>query len=195
MKPILALMLAFLPLAPLGAAETVSGPARVIDGRTLVVAGTAYRLFGIEAPDLGQTCGRRGRSLRCGELARLALMDLLAATRVTCAPVARAGRRRAAPGPVPSTCAAGGFDVAANMVHTGWAIADPETAPPAYRRVERRSRTRRRGLWGTSFAPPWEWRRVRGGERAAWKRVKPCLPGRLGRDGASAPLPRVCLQR
>ena len=37
--------------------RAINAPARVVDGDTLKVAGVTVRLFGIDAPEAGQTCG------------------------------------------------------------------------------------------------------------------------------------------
>jgi endonuclease YncB( thermonuclease family) len=42
----------------LAAAATISGPARVIDGDTVVVAGTTVRLKGVDAAELGTARAR-----------------------------------------------------------------------------------------------------------------------------------------
>jgi endonuclease YncB( thermonuclease family) len=42
---------------------TVSGPARVIDGDTVVVAGTVVRLKGVDAPELGSVRGEIARGV------------------------------------------------------------------------------------------------------------------------------------
>ncbi len=47
-------------------AETLSGPARVVDGDTLFVAGERIRLHGIDAPEKDQTCSIDGRDWACG---------------------------------------------------------------------------------------------------------------------------------
>jgi len=136
----------------------ISGPAEVIDGNTVVVQGTALRLFGIDAPDLDQTCGRRGRTLPCGNIARTALMDLVAGSVADCRPVAGPHGGTDGRGRVIARCSVGGFDVGSNMVHTGWALADPRSAPAPYRETETRARARQVGLWRTTFVPPWDWR-------------------------------------
>lgn len=135
------------------AAGDIGGAARVIDGKTLEVAGERFRLHGIDAPDLGQTCRWPNKEIPCGEMSRTALMDLVAQTQVVCQPLDAtvAGVRLA-------RCSAGGFDVAANMVHTGWALAwRPEST--AYVATEEAARRARRGLWKGDFTAPWEWRR------------------------------------
>lgn len=140
--------------APLMAAN-VDGEALVIDGKTLEVGGKRFRLFGIDAPDLGQTCRWPNKGIPCGKISKTAMMDLVAQTRVTCAPMAgtRAGIRLA-------RCSADGFDIARNMVHTGWALAfRPEST--LYVVTENKAKAARRGLWKGEFTPPWVWRRGR----------------------------------
>ena len=99
-------------------AGDVGGEARVIDGKTLEVAGHRFRLFGVDAPDLAQTCRWPNKVIPCGKVSKTAMMDLVAQTRVVCTPQGgtRAGVRLA-------RRRAGGFDLGGNMVHTGWALA------------------------------------------------------------------------
>lgn len=47
--------------------ETHSGRFFVIDGDTLAKGGERFRLLGIDAPELSQTCVRGGESWPCGE--------------------------------------------------------------------------------------------------------------------------------
>ncbi len=136
-------------------AQDISGDARVIDGMTLEVQGQRLRLFGIDAPDLKQTCRWPNKVIPCGQVSRTAMMDLVAQTRVVCAPLdqKRTGVRLA-------RCRAGGFDIGANMVHTGWALAfRPESV--AYVETENKAKKARRGLWKGDFTLPWEWRQNR----------------------------------
>ena len=51
-SPILLLMLTL----PAMSAESISGPAVVIDGDTIEVHGSQIRLYGIDAPEAAQTC-------------------------------------------------------------------------------------------------------------------------------------------
>ena len=173
----------FLALALMGVLPPAIGHAQsgvtVIDARTLRVGGITYRLYGIDAPDLDQTCtDRRGRTYPCGAIARTAMLDLAAGVRVACTPVAGAQPAiRALTGdkPIPARCRAGSFDIGGNMVHTGWALADPKTAPPHYRRIEARSRKSKHGLWRGAFEAPWAWRRrsaVRRGKDAPARDAK-----------------------
>jgi len=163
-----------------------AGAATVIDGRTLIVGGVRYRLFGIDVPDLGQTCERFGRAYPCGQVARTALMDLVAGARVSCRPItgeraALAGRTDAE-GRTLAVCNATGVDLAWNMVHTGWALPQPPYGRRYYGRIRTAAKARRSGLWKGSFVTPWRWRQMQAGLRKAAGR-KICVRGRLTNEG------------
>ena len=152
----IASMFAMLSLIAVQAwAGDVGGEARVIDGKTLEVAGQRFRLFGVDAPDLAQTCRWHNKVIPGGKISKTAMMDLVAQTRVVCTP--QEGTRA---GVGLARCRAGGFDLGGNMVHTGWALAyRPET--DIYAATEAKAKKAHRGLWKGRFTPPWEWRRER----------------------------------
>ena len=130
-------------------AEDIVGRPEVIDGRTLIVAGERLRLNGIDAPDLDQTCEWPNKTIPCGRVARTALMDLVAGVdRVVCTP-----RATDADGHRVAVCLADGFDMGANMVHTGWAVA-VDDGGGRYGAIQRRSKAAARGLWRGRFVPP-----------------------------------------
>lgn len=138
--------------APAAVAE-VTGRPNVISGDTLVVAGQRFRLYGVDAPEAGQSCRLAGgRSYDCGLISRTALMDLTAGVSVTCRP-----RPEQADGAVYAVCFAAGYDLSRGMVHTGWALASPATGTQ-YAGVQERARKARNGLWRGAFVTPWEWR-------------------------------------
>lgn len=156
------------------------GPVTVIDGNTLAFGARRVRLFGSDAPELGQRCWYHKRRFDCGNVARTALMDLLAAQRVVCRAVGaktRGGRDKS--GRLRVRCLAGGYDVAENMVHTGWAVAARGAAGPLVARyavTEQKARKGRRGLWRGRFIRPQAW-------RTATARGALCLRGRLSAEG------------
>lgn len=167
--------LALLALAgafsPAGAAE-LSGRPEVISGDTLVLAGTRLRLYGVDAPEAGQSCWlASGRAYDCGRISTTALMDLTAGVSITCRPRAAQAARTDKTGKTDetdntedtayATCFAGGYDLSHGMTHTGWALAWPAAGTP-YVRVQEAARKARRGLWRGAFVAPWEWR---GGKR------------------------------
>ena len=68
----LPLPLALTLILPASAAD-LRGPARVIDGDTIEVAGQRVRLHGIDAPEHRQPCIKDGCAWACGEAATDAL--------------------------------------------------------------------------------------------------------------------------
>ncbi len=134
-------------------AETLAGRARIADGDSLVIAGARIRLEGIDAPELGQNCGRAGGEYACGREARAALARLVAGRDVTCE-----SRQNDRYGRALAVCAAGGVELNRAMVDAGWAV-----AYGGYRDAEDAARRARRGLWAGDFERPQEWRRIHGG--------------------------------
>ena len=61
--------------------------ARAIDGDSLMVSDQEVRLFGIDAPELMQTCTRNGEPWNCGQVAKDQLAKLIAGKQVVCVPV------------------------------------------------------------------------------------------------------------
>ena len=69
--------------------DCLTGPAKVIDGDTIVVAGQLVRLHGIDAPELDQTFQWRGQQIVCGTMALAALEAFIAGVKVRCEVVVR----------------------------------------------------------------------------------------------------------
>lgn len=144
--------------APHPTPRTVEGPARVLDGDSLVAAGVEIRLLGIDAPEGGQTCRRkrhpgkgRGQPWDCGAAAREVLARLAGSGTVSCRIRARDVYGRAL-----ATCRAKGRSLNAGMVRSGYAV----SYGGRYRREEQEARAARRGLWDGEFQRPRDWRRT-----------------------------------
>jgi endonuclease YncB( thermonuclease family) len=123
LRPFLILFALLLGFAASGATgQTVTGPARVNDGDTLSIAGERIRLFGIDAPELDQSCERRNAGRwACGRWSRDRLAEMVAGRNVSCD-----ARTRDRYGRLVARCTAAGRDLAAAMVRAG--------AAEAYRR-------------------------------------------------------------
>jgi endonuclease YncB( thermonuclease family) len=143
-----------LSIPQLAHAADITGKPRIIDGDTIEVAGERIRLHGIDAPESKQTCEWPGKTIPCGRLATLALMDLTAGSVVTCKTHEkdRYGRW------VAICYDPDGFDLGRNMVHTGWALAYRRYSTD-YVGTEDKARDAKRGMWKGEFVPPWDWRR------------------------------------
>lgn len=134
--------------------DEIIGTPTVVSGDSLEVKGHRVRLFGIDAPELGQVCMMAGKTYDCGRIAATALMDLTAGIAVRCLPKQRVE------GALVAECYADDYDLSEGMVYTGWALALPAEGR-RYKGLENGAKEARRGLWGGEFMAPWEWRQVK----------------------------------
>ena len=121
------------PSDAMAGGELVGVP-EIISGDELVVAGTHVRLAEVDAPDMAQKCALGKKLYDCGEIARAALLDLTAGTKVHCKAV----------DPRPEGywrgwCFAEGYNLSEGMVYTGWALAEPGSAALYARKQERQA--------------------------------------------------------
>jgi len=162
-------LLAFLALALSLIAPASHAEIGVIDGATIDVNGTPYRLWGIDAPENFQQCFHEGRMYPCGHDAARHLQDLLgrclafspgyadpapagSGCKLACEPRATDHDRRTV-----AVCRIGDVDLGAAMVRDGWAVAYLRDASD-YAPEEQEARAAKRGLWSGRFDLPWEWR-------------------------------------
>jgi endonuclease YncB( thermonuclease family) len=150
--------------APTGNAP-VTGTALAIDASHVSIEGQRFKLFGIDAPDVDETCNdAKGIAYPCGVEARAALAALVADKSVTCRP--------RGPNQFDETlarCVTGPFDLANAQAEAGWAIAD-RTRSLDYEPPELAAREAKRGIWQGRFVPPVDWR---AGERVPPVRQSP----------------------
>ena len=160
----------------------VRGAARVIDGDTIEVAGVHVRLYGIDAPELRQSCG----AWECGYWARDELARLIGARPVICrgADSDRYGRLLA-------RCDAGQGDLGAALVGAGAAFAYRRYAMD-YVSVERRAQVQALGLWreGVPVTRPEDFRAADSAAAAAQIAPAGCrIKGNLSGSGRVYHLP------
>lgn len=173
-------------IAPVSAApalaQEISGPAEVVDGDTLSMTGARIRLFGIDAPELAQTCDRGGEPWACGEAARAELVKLVQDQSVTCL-----GHETDAYGRLVATCRIGGLDLGEAMVGAGWATAYTQYST-YYVERETLAKRFRLGIWAATFETPATWRAAH--PRSAPKTRRSAAPAEAAskptiyRDGA-----------
>ena len=133
--------------------DCITGPAKVIDGDTIEVAGVRIRLHGIDAPELEQMFQWRGKQRGCGAMALAALEALTAGVKVRCEVVERDRHGRL----VAKCYSSNGVDIGRRMVAAGWALAYRRYSTD-YVDAEEKARKARRGMWRGTFTKPWEWR-------------------------------------
>lgn len=133
-------------------AQEVTGPAEVIDGDTLSMGDMRIRLFGIDAPELSQTCDRSGEAWACGETAKAELAKLVQGNSVTCL-----SHETDAYGRLVATCRVDRLDLGEAMVGAGWATAYTQYSTDY---VEREALAKRFkfGIWAATFDTPATWR-------------------------------------
>ncbi|HRO11433.1 thermonuclease family protein [Amaricoccus sp.] len=172
--------------ALLAAGAAMAGDARVKDGDTLRVGARDVRLFGIDAPEAGQTCARAdGSAWACGRAAAERLAELVAAGPVRCRPedTDRYGR-------LVSTCTVEGVDLGARLVSEGLARAYARYSD-AYLALEAEARAAGRGLWQGEAEAPWRYRAETTGGFAPAAGTGPPPPGCTIKGNVSAKGERI----
>lgn len=143
-------LIAVLDTSPLAAGP--SGAITVIDGDTIDVGGQRVRLYGIDAPEIGQPCTYGAQIIDCGTWLAGQVADRFAGAQAQCTArdVDRYGR-------IVATCDVAGHDMGAVIVGAGWAL--------AYRRYsdrydldEKAAAVAGRGLWAAQLASPESYR-------------------------------------
>jgi endonuclease YncB( thermonuclease family) len=132
------------------AARTFTGRYRVVDGDSLALAKTRFRLLGIDAPELSQTCARKGEQWNCGAEAKQALASFVVDNKVECK-----GSRTDKYHRLLVTCFGNGIDINREMVLRGMALAFGD-----YQTEENKARDAHAGLWAGDFVRPGDWRRA-----------------------------------
>ena len=128
----------------------LSGPARVIDGDTIVINGTHIRFYGIDAFEHDQTCG----AFACGVQATSAMRDLTQGRVITCyaQDTDHYGRT------VAICKRPDGLDLNAEMVRRGLAVAY-RAYSLKYLPAEKQAEAARAGAWNYGFQSPLDFRR------------------------------------
>ena len=135
-----------------GTAVTRHVTAAAIDGDTLRVGRHRYRLVGIDAPELDQTCrDENGRPWACGGEALARLSGLVGFGGVECKSSSRDRYGR----PL-AVCSSGSVpDIGEAMVRAGYAVSYMSWT---YWLAERDARAHKRGIWRGTFTSPQAWR-------------------------------------
>lgn len=135
---------------------SVSGPAHVLDGDTADIAGKRVRLYGIDAPELSQSCAdAKRKSWPCGKVARESLEELTAGKTVICT-----YEEVDATGRLLGSCKVDGRDINETLVSEGHAWAFVRYSD-VYTASERKARAAQKGIFAAENVPAWEFRQKR----------------------------------
>ncbi len=130
------------------------GQPRAIDGDTFEIRGERIRLFGIDAPEMGQPWwDENGIERDAGASGRDALASLIDGRKLAIK-VLREDRY----GRSVAIVKVDGRDVGRSLVRQGFAFATPGST--RYRRAELSARRRKRGLWRGELEKPWDYRQA-----------------------------------
>jgi len=127
---------------------TRSGTPIVNDGDSLTIDGVRIRLWGIDAPELHQTCNLNGKAYACGQNSRDALRALVKGKPVDCR-----GNEYDKYDRLLAICTAGATEINAAMVESGWAL-----SYGGYGSLEADARREKKGIWAGEFERPRDWR-------------------------------------
>lgn len=151
MARIAAIAVALLAATPVSA-QVYFGSANAVDGDSLEIGETRFRLFGIDAVEARQTCDRNGEAWACGQDAAAALSALADGKSLNCT------QRGSDPyGRVVASCTVNGRDLAEQMVRMGYAVALRDFST-AYVPAEEAAKSRGVGIWGSEFQMPSDYR-------------------------------------
>jgi endonuclease YncB( thermonuclease family) len=129
----------------------------VKDARTLQLGNVTYRLQGIDAPDMDQTCiNERADSWACGVEARDTLIKLIGDRAIACQDV---GPDTASKTRRLGICVMEGVDnLSQRLVQEGLAISLEPEAKGRFAAEEAKAREARKGLWRGCFVAPQKFR-------------------------------------
>jgi len=121
----------------------------VTDGDTIKMAGTTYRLWGIDAPETHQTCAD---GWPAGRIATEYLVNLMHGHAITCE-----ARIKDRYGRTVALCRADGIDIEAEMVRAGMAWAFVKYSRD-YLKIETEAAVEGLGVHPHNCEKPWDWR-------------------------------------
>ena len=152
-------------LAPTSSqSEPIYGMATAGDGDSLKIGETSFRLFGIDAPELDQSCSKDGKPWSCGAEAHRQLQALVARQEVRCIAVDKDQHGR-----LVARCITRDADLNRAMVERGYAVAFRKYSSD-YVPAEEQAKAAGLGLWGGTFKLPEE-HRAAAHAKASPKRV------------------------
>ena len=129
---------------------------KIIDGDTIVLNSEKIRFYGIDTPEIKQTCtDNNEQSYWCGIKATLEVKKISGSRKVSCIKKSKDRYKRSN-----SICYVDGNDINSLMVKKGWALAYRKYSKK-YVKDEFIAKSNKAGMWSGDFIEPWKWRRMK----------------------------------
>ena len=133
-----------------------SSSLKIIDGDTIILNSEKIRLYGIDTPEIKQTCtDNYGHTYLCGIRAKLELEKIIGSRKVSCIKKTKDRYKRSI-----SICYVDENDINSLMVKRGWALAYRKYSKK-YVKDEAIAKLNDAGMWSGKFIAPWKWRRMK----------------------------------
>ena len=133
-----------------------SSSLKIIDGDTIILNSEKIRFYGIDTPEIKQTCtDNYGHTYSCGIKAKLKLEKIIGSRKVSCIKKTKDRYKRSI-----SICYVDENDINSLMVKRGWALAYRKYSKK-YVKEEAIAKLNNAGMWSGKFIAPWKWRRMK----------------------------------
>ena len=133
-----------------------SSSLKIIDGDTIILNSEKIRFYGIDTPEIKQTCtDKYGHTYLCGVKAKLELEKIIGSRKVSCIKKTKDRYKRSI-----SICYVDENDINSLMVKRGWALAYRKYSKK-YVKDEAIAKLNDAGMWSGKFIAPWKWRRLK----------------------------------
>jgi endonuclease YncB( thermonuclease family) len=138
---------------PIAIAETIKGKAIIIDGDTIHIGKNKIRLYGIDAPEIKQTCTINKIIWECGIDSSQALKNIISENEVQCEIMDIDRYRRFV-----AICFVKNINLSQYMVQNGWAIAYRYYTDD-FINDEKIAKNNKVGIWQGKFQEPYLFRK------------------------------------
>ena len=133
-----------------------SSSLKIIDGDTIILNSEKIRFYGIDTPEIKQTCtDHYGHTYSCGIRAKLELEKIIGSRKISCIKNTKDRYKRSI-----SICYVDKNDINSLMVKRGWALAYRKYSKK-YVKDEAIAKLNNAGMWSGKFIAPWKWRRMK----------------------------------
>lgn len=131
----------------------ITGKARIVDGDTIKIENYKIRFFGIDAPEIKQTCLFNNIKWRCGKESKKFLINIIDGQRVRCVILGKDKYKRFL-----CECFIKEQNINKLMVKQGWAVAYRNYSKK-YVSDELYAKNKKKGIWQGIFENPWDYRK------------------------------------